>query len=339
MLHEHKLLMNMEVIQILKNISDAEHLDLELKELKNTDNNIDLVIEINKEKVYVEEKYEVRPSQIHEIHQQAQLYHKDVFLLASHYITPNAKSLLNEYKINYLDSGANIKLKLKNGIIHIEGKYVQSKSELYKNRAFTKVGAKLIFTFLKRSNYVNLNYRSLSELSTCSLGSISKIIDHLKEEQFIITLPDNKLKLVQNEKLLGKWIEVLSNQLLPSMLMGTYNFANKKKWYEIDLKQKIGYQWGGEVAASILTQNLKPQEYTIYTNKNSNEVIRELKLIPDRNGELKIYKEFWNDGLEKIYSDIVDPVLIYGELMASSDSRNIEIANEIKLKYFNNDDL
>ena len=114
MLHEHKLLMNMEVIQILKNISDAEHLDLELKELKNTDNNIDLVIEINKEKVYVEQKYEVRPNHIPEIHKQAQLYHKDIFLLASNYITPNAKLLLNEYKINYMDSGGNIKLKLKN---------------------------------------------------------------------------------------------------------------------------------------------------------------------------------------------------------------------------------
>ena len=329
----------MDVIQILQNLSESEHLDLELKEIRSRDKNIDLVIEINKEKVYVEEKYEVRPTQIQQIHKQAQLYHKEIFLLASKYITPNAKELLNEYRINYIDSGGNIRLKLKKGIIHIEGRYVQSPSELYKNRAFTKVGAKLIFTFLKRPNYVNLNYRSLSEISTCSLGSISKIIDHLKEEQFIITLPDKKLKLVQQDKLMSKWIEVLSKQLLPSMLIGAYNFANKKKWYEIDLKQKIGYNWGGEVAASILTQNLKPQEYTIYTSKNSNEVIRELKLIPDRNGELKVYKEFWNDASIGAKSDTVNPVLIYGELMASSDSRNVEVANEIKLKHFNNDDL
>lgn len=329
----------MDVIQILRNLSESAHLGLELKEIKSQDKNIDLVIEINKEKVYVEEKYEIRPTQIQEIHKQAQLYHKEIFLLASHYITPNAKVLLNEYRINYLDSGGNIRLKLKNGIIHIEGKYVQSQSELYKNRAFTKVGAKLIFTFLKNPTYVNLNYRSLSEISTCSLGSISKIIDHLKEGQFIITLPDKKIKLVQKEKLMSKWIEVLSKQLLPSMLIGTYNFANKINWYEINLKHKIGYKWGGEVAASILTQNLKPQEYTIYTSKNSNQVIRELKLIPDKNGELKIYKEFWNDGSKGIKSDTVDPILIYGELVASSDSRNVEVANEIKLKHFNNDDL
>ena len=339
MLREQIELMNMEVLEILQNLSDTEHLDLKLKEIKTRDKNIDLAIEINKEKVYVEEKYEVRPNQVQQIHKQAELYHNETFLLASNYITPNAKELLKEYRINYLDSGGNLYLKLEKGIIHIEGKYVQSPSELYKNRAFTKVGAKLIFTFLRRPNYVNLNYRSLSAISTCSLGSISKIIDHLKEEKFIITLPGKKLKLVQREELLNKWIEVLSKQLLPSMLIGTYNFSNKKKWYEINLKQKRGYKWGGEVAASILTQNLKPQEYTIYTSKKSGEVIRALKLIPDRNGELTVYKEFWNDGSIGINTDTVDPILIYSELIASSDSRNIEIANEIKTRIFNDDNF
>ena len=329
----------MDVIEILQNLSDLEHLDLKIREIKSRDKNIDLVIEINKEKIYVEEKYEVRPNQVQQIHKQAQLYAGETFLLASNYITPNAKELLKEYRINYLDSGGNLYLKLKKRIILIEGRYVQSPSEIYKNRAFTKVGAKLIFTFLRRPNYVNLNYRSLSVVSTCSLGSISKIIDHLKEEQFIITLPDKKLKLVQKEKLMNKWVEVLSQQLLPSMLIGTYNFANKRKWYEIDIKQKSGYKWGGEVAASILTQSLKPQEYTIYTSKKSNEVIRALKLIPDMGGELKVYQEFWNDGSIGMYTDTVDPILIYGELIATSDSRNIEVANEIKQRYFKNDDL
>ena len=340
MLREQTNIMNMQVLEILQNLSDTEHLDLKLKEIKSRDKNIDLVIEINKEKIYVEEKYEIRPNQVQQIHKQAELYDQDTFLLASNYITPNAKELLRQYRINYLDSGGNLYLKLKKGVFHIEGKYVQSPSELYKNRAFTKVGAKLIFTFLRRPNYVNLNYRSLSAISTCSLGSISKIIDHLKEEEFIITLPDKKLKLVQLEKLLNKWIEVLSKQLLPSMLIGSYNFAEKKKWYEINLKQKTGYKWGGEVAASILTQNLKPQEYSIYTtSKKSSEVIRALRLIPDRNGELRVYNEFWNDEAIEIKTDTVDPILIYSELMASSDSRNIEIANEIKTRLFNHDNV
>lgn len=327
----------MKVLEILEDLNETQHLDLKLRIIETLDTHIDLVIEINKEKVYVDKKYEVRPYQVQKIHKLAKLYDQKIFLLASNYITPNAKELLQEYRINYIDSGGNLHLKLKKGIIHIEGRYVQSPSELYKNRAFTKVGAKLVFTFLRMPAFVNLNYRSLSAISTCSLGSISKIIDHLKEEKFIITLPDKKLKLVQKEELLNKWVEVLSKQLLPSMLIGTYTLSDQKKWYELELEN--GYKWGGEVAASILTQNLMPQVKTIYTSKKSNEVIRTLRVTPDKDGELKVYREFWNDDLVEIKTNTVDPVLIYGELMASSDSRSIEIANEIKTRLFKDENL
>jgi len=327
----------MEILQILRNLNETEHLQLQLVGVKTDDKNIDLIVKVNKEKVYIEEKYEVRPNQVPQIQKQADLYHKEVFLIASNYITPKAKELLKEYKINYLDSAGNILLRLKNSLIHIEGKYVQSPSEQYKNRAFTKVGAKLIYSFLRRPHYVNTNYRSLSALSTCSLGSISKIVDHLKEERYILTLPNSKMKLVQKEKLLNEWIGVLSKQLLPSMLIGKYDFTNKQKWYDINLKQKRGFKWGGEVAAAIITQNLRPQEYTIYTSKSADELRRTLKLIPNRNGQLSVYKEFWNDGNIGINTDTVDPILIYAELIASADSRNMEVAKEIKDRFFDED--
>lgn len=329
----------MDVIHMLQKLNESEQLDLDIKMLSIDNQHIDLLIEINREKIFVEEKYEVRPNQVQQIREQAQRYDHETFLLASNYITPGAKELLNKYKINYLDSGGNIKLRLKNGYIHVEGKHVTSPSEDYKNRAFTKVGAKLIFTFLKNPEHVNLSYRTLSELSTCSLGSITKILDHLKEERYIITLPNSKLKLVQQDKLMDKWIDVLSNQLLPSMLLGTYRFVIDNSWHTLDLKRKNGYQWGGEVAASLLTNNLNPQEFSIYTSKGSNESIKELKLIPDRSGPLKIYKIFWKDEYNPAYTDTVDPILIYGELVASADSRNLEIANEIKNKYFKHDEF
>ncbi len=320
----------MEVLQILQELDRSEELNLSIRELHSRDSKIDLVLEINKEKVLIKTKYEVRPSQVGQLHDQAKLYQKEIFLVASNYITPSAKRLLKEYRISYLDSGGNIHLKLNKGLIFIEGKHVKPPSEKYKNRAFTKVGAKLIYTLLREPSYADLNYRSLSEISTCSLGSISKIMDHLKKEQFIINLPNKKIKLIQQDKLMAKWIETLKNQLLPAMLIGKYNFPRSKKWHEINLKQKQGYRWGGEVAASILTKNLRPQEYTIYTSKKSSELMKDFKLTPDKNGELSVYREFWNDGSTQTKSATVDPVLIYAELMASSDSRNIEAANDIK---------
>jgi hypothetical protein len=326
--------MNMNVIKIFEEHEEIKHLGLKLRALKTADKNVDLLIKINDEKVFIEEKYEVRPNQVLEIRQQSEMYSNEIFLLAANYITPNAKKLLREYKINYMDSGGNVMLKLDNGLIFVEGKYVKSPSEQYKNRAFTKVGAKLIFMLLRNPKDVNLNYRSLSEISRCSLGSVSKIIDHLKEDKFIIKLPNDKMKLVQKEKLMNKWIEVLSNQLLPSMLIGRYNFFANTNWDELKLKEKIGFKWGGEVAASILTNNLRPQKFTIYTLKKSNEIIKSLKLVPNSKGKITIYKEFWYDEMK---NETVHPLLVYAELMASNDSRNIEIAKEVKNRFLEND--
>jgi hypothetical protein len=326
--------MNMHILELLQEINNSEHLDLKLKEVDLPNKNTDLVIQINNEKVYIETKYEVRPIQVPQIREQASLFKREAFLIASRYITPTAKELLKKYRINYLDAAGNAHMKLGGILIHIEGNKAKPPSENYKNRAFTKVGAKLIYTLLRNPESINLTYRRLSEISTCSLGSVSKIIDHLKEEKFIITLPGKKLKLVQQELLINKWIDVLSKQLLPYALIGRYDFAGRRKWYEINLKDGKEYSWGSEPAASILTQkNFIPQEYSIYTSKKPSEVVKDLKLTPSADGALKVYQKFWSDASMEKYAPTVDPLLVYAELIASKDSRNIEIATEIKEKF------
>ncbi len=323
----------MNPLATIEKINSDEKLALSLKEQRPKDKGIDHHLIINKEDVFVDVKYEVRPIHVSQIVELARLYSDDVFLVASNYITPNAKQLLREYDINYLDAAGNIRLRLKQGLVFIEGKYNPPASENYRNRAFTKVGAKLIFCFLRRPHYVNVNYRSLAEISTCSLGSISKIADHLRDEKFIITLPTGKLKLVRYQELLEKWTEVLRDRLLPSVLMGKYSFTGKRKWHQVDLKTKIGYKWGGEVAASKLTNNLRPQNYSIFTNKKEKELIKTLRVLPNQEGDIRIYEEFWNDGSAGSALDTVDPILVYGQLMSSGDSRNFEAAMQIKEKF------
>ncbi len=333
MLHEHRNKMNVDIVSLIEKISLEENLGLTVREVPTKDKGVNLLLNINNQLVYIDEKYEIRPSQVNQIVKVAELYSDNIFLVASNYITPDAKQLLKEYDINYMDVAGNIRLRLKENLVFIEGKYNRPASEDYRNRAFTKVGAKLIFCFLRKPKYVNLNYRSLSEISTCSLGSISKIVDQLKEENYIITLPDGKMKLVRYQELLSKWIEVLKDQLLPSVLLGRYQFVGNRKWHEVDLTSKKGFKWGGEVAAGILTKNLRPQQHSIFTDRKERELLTILGVIPNEKGDIRIYKEFWNDGSGGLGLDHVDPILIYGELMATGDSRNIEVALEIKERY------
>ena len=86
--------------------------------------------------------------------------------------------------------------------------------------------------------------------------------------------------------------------------------------------------WGGEKAAEILTKYLRPFVYTIYIGEKQGEFIIRNRLKKDPNGNLVLMKKFWNfDNLE--HSNITHPVLIYADLLATGDPRNIETANII----------
>lgn len=335
MLHEQYKKMNMTALELLENLNQKENLGLDINE-KNDDKKESPypVVELNKRQLYAIEKYEVRPNQVGQIIDEIKKFPKRTYLVASRYITPNAKNLLNEARVNYIDSGGNISLILGRSVIKIEGRYVKPPSENYKNRAFTKVGAKLIYVLLQNPDLINATYRSLSELSTCSLGSISKIIDHLKQEHFVIKLPDKKLKLARTDQLLEYWIQALRNQLLPSILVGRYSFI--ENWKTVNLqKEQTNTLWGGEPAASLLSHNLQPENQSLFTSLEAREIQKKLKLTPNPAGALFIYKKFWNGNHQIDQRALANPLLIYAQLIASGDSRNIEVATEIKKTFLN----
>jgi hypothetical protein len=107
------------------------------------------------------------------------------------------------------------------------------------------------------------------------------------------------------------------------------NFMNKSEysnWSNLNLSSVSEKAlWGGECAAGIMTQNLTPANYTIYTNATWQSVGKSLKLIPGDNGKIEILRLFY-DAEE---GNTVSPLLTYADLMGSGDSRNIETAEII----------
>ena len=87
--------------------------------------------------------------------------------------------------------------------------------------------------------------------------------------------------------------------------------------------------WGGEPAASLLTNYLSPEQFTLYTNDSWQGLIQDLKLVPDESGNIEVLKMFWNEN--DIYREkyIVPPLLIYADLIGSHIGRNIETAKMI----------
>jgi hypothetical protein len=62
--------------------------------------------------------------------------------------------------------------------------------------------------------------------------------------------------------------------------------------------------------------------------------MRELRLVPDKEGNIELVQAFWNRELVQPQDGVAPAVLVYADLIASIDSRNHEAAARIKKQYF-----
>lgn len=83
---------------------------------------------------------------------------------------------------------------------------------------------------------------------------------------------------------------------------------------------------GGEVAADRLTHTLRPAAFTIYAREPIAKLVAELRLRARPGGRVEILDVFWNLPPEANYPDVVPAPLVYADLLATRDGRNVEAA-------------
>jgi hypothetical protein len=79
----------------------------------------------------------------------------------------------------------------------------------------------------------------------------------------------------------------------------------------------------------MLTRYLKPQTVTIYIKQPVGKLLLKHRITKDPQGEIEILNAFWNFEFQWDYPDLVHPLLIYADLLATGDPRNIDTAEMI----------
>lgn len=250
-----------------------------------------------------------------------------VLLITKYIPSAIAKSFVEE-GINYIDAAGNCNIQHNNILLIIEGKKIERLPKTNQPRAFQEAGIKLIYSLLVNPDNINKSFRELSELAHISLGSVSAIVQELVDSKFLLKTKNKKV-LKNKIDLLKRWVIAYNDVFRPKLFVKRMNFINKSEysnWSSLDLSSVSEKTvWGGECAASIMTQNLTPSNFTIYTDTTWQSVGKSLRLIPDDNGKIEILRLFYD--IEE--GNIVSPLLTYADLMGSGDSRNIETAEII----------
>jgi hypothetical protein len=315
--------------EFLKANLEIQRIDVDVEILKHQNKAVVGLVKINNHKVRIAFQQEINPQNMASVAAQLLQYDAGEYLMAmANYITPKAKQLLIEKNINFLDRAGNMYLDIPGIIIRVEGNSNSSNlSKAYKTSAFSKSGGAVVFQFLTDPQLVNATQRTIAKYAGVSLGTIPKVFEGLKKDGFLVKLNKKEWKLVEYERVLNKWVEVLNDKILPA------NFIQRYKPVKVSAKTLLldgdvngNTQWGGEAAAALLTSYLTPEAYTIFTS-DKDELLKKYKLVPAQNGEIAVYNKFWKHSAYN--RDYVHPVLVYAQLMATGDSRNIETAEMI----------
>ena len=289
----------------------------------------DAVLEIQGQTFYVEAKASARKSNVGIILEQIQQYDKNKnWILIADYLAKDVAEILRQQNYNYIDGAGNANIRTNNLFIYVEGKKKEKKEKKNQSRAFQEVGLKLLLLLTSDEQSLQLSYRALAEKTDISLGSVSNIFQELEDSGFILKTKQRRT-LKNLDVLIERWVIAYNEILKPRVLRKKFRFANEASNILLLDNVPLGFLWGGESAANIITGYLKSSNHTIYYDGDLSFLLNHLRLIPDNNGNVEVYNTFWTDDLKLKYPNTAPPLVVYADLMGTNSSRNAEAAKII----------
>jgi hypothetical protein len=252
-------------------------------------------------------------------------------ILIAKFIASDIAEEFKEKAINYLDVAGNAFIKKNDLVIYVTGQKAKKIKNTNQTRAFQEAGIKLIFNLLSNPNNLQLSYRELAEQTGIAIGSVSNVMKELEDLNFILKT-ETKRVLKNKSDLLNRWIVAYNDVLRPRIFKKRMRFKteNNTNWDSLPIhKAEDACLWGGEPAAAILTGQLNPGFYTIYTNTSWQSLITDFGLIPDEKGDVEILQIFWKEIDKYREKPVVPALLVYADLISSGLDRNIQIAKNI----------
>ncbi|MCW0482377.1 type IV toxin-antitoxin system AbiEi family antitoxin [Gaoshiqia sediminis] len=318
--------MKKEIINIaLENLQKTTGIEGFWQDKDELDGCLNLKTATRKFTLVVQFKNEIRQHQLHQIIRLNNQYEN--FILVANRIFPNLKEELRMQEIPYLEANGNLFLKKGDTFLFIDTNEPISVGKEKGNRAFTKTGLKVLFHLLQNKDDINLPQRELANLTNVGLGNIPQVIEGLKETGYLLRLDDKTYAWENRRELLDRWVTEYKTVLKPKLKKERFGIAGN--WKDIIFDNGLTV-WGGEPAADLLTNYLRPEKYIIYTKENRIELMKNYRLMPKPEGEIEILEMFWE---QPKHQQTAPPILVYAELVLEGGKRNKETAEIIFNEY------
>jgi hypothetical protein len=265
-------------------------------------------------------------------------------LLVADYINPRMADKLRQQGVQFIDTVGNAFINQPPVYVYVTGnrpeehRFIATRDGV--KRAFEPKGLMVIYAFLRYPELVNAPYRRIADQAGVAVGTVGWVLNALKAGDFVRARGAKKgRRLVNYRKLLDRWVEAWPEKLKPKKLLGEFIADDPYWWKAIDIRKYDGY-WGGEIAAAKYTNYLTPKVATIYLPEQAQtRLLKDARLRKATEwdeyeaGTVLIYRPFWPEQFDEQDTEartgLVHPILDYADLVATGDTRNLEVARRL----------
>jgi hypothetical protein len=250
-------------------------------------------------------------------------------LLVTDYLTPPMAKKLREQKQQFADAAGNVYLEGPSLLVYVTGRKPQvAPGVLNAGKAHTITGLKVTFALLCDPLLANAPHRAIAATAGVALGAVPAVLADMQQNGHVLALAKRR-RLNAAKRLLDEWALAYARRLRAKTLQAIYVVKDFDAWPQWQLDAPA--LWGGEPAANLLVQYLRPGVLTIYADKllpklQAQHAMRKVGLAEASGAVLEWRKPFWGTLPAAARQDTVHPVLVYADLLATGDARCIETA-------------
>ncbi|MDO8476198.1 MAG: type IV toxin-antitoxin system AbiEi family antitoxin [Candidatus Rokubacteria bacterium] len=261
-------------------------------------------------------------------------------VLVAPYITAElANHCRNKLDLHFIDTAGNAYLRAPGLYVFVRGERPPNLREMGMGTrgGGTATALRVVFALLCNPELLNAPYREIVAAAGVALGAVGWVFFDLQGRGYITGgLRKHNRRLLEPARLLDEWVTNFPIKLRPKLNPRRFQAPDPGWWRQARLE--AGARWGGEIAAAKLTDDLKPAICTIYLHpENAREalpaLVKQHRLRADPHGNVEILDAFWNFQPKGTQPDLVPPLLVYADLMATFDPRNLQVARQIRGEY------
>ena len=251
-------------------------------------------------------------------------------LLVAPHVTEAIAEKCRELRLPFMDEAGNAYVEAQGLFVLVTGRRrpLQARETLA-YRALTPAGLRIAFALLNHPDLAAAPYRQIARAAGVALGTVGDVLADLEQRGHLAPEKPGPRRLLAPERLQDEWVTHYPIKLRPKLNARRFTASTRDWWKDLDVSRYRAW-WGGEIAAEKLTGYLKPERIILYVEGKPDELILAKRLRPDANGEIELLEAFWTTTGRRPHDDVAPPLLVYADLMATTDPRNIETAKLIR---------